>query len=436
MGFYTADFESGSDILVDNDVVEISPRSDFNLLQKGLDSIGMFNRGHIPGNYDDRAISFTYILETGFIPSVTSANGREVWFAENRNDDWGSQVIDWNKEDHFNLAIDTVEVNTLERIARSDTLQSLLNQQNWTKEDRVAWESGISQIVNEETDKIRGLGEYRITTNTDGNPTATRRALWVNELSSDIRDGTHLIEFDCETMSIFEGSVLQRVENQLLPEANTANNFRQAATYFYVDARANFNWKDPDFGGHAFIMSSLTGNIIEATAQPDKNHFPPYRESVDPDWSFEKFLVDGAPFLSTTGAIYAADHIDSEELMQIRLANGDLFGPEQIFGHVDPTWADDPTIPENIRELATIKQTIEGYAEFGMGKSLTFGGSAALRAIYREEDRFYRNVLDHVENGTIHEITDFLKQNSAYSEPRFENSPDHFGTFSFNPGLS
>ena len=106
-----------------------------------------------------------------------------------------------------------MRANTFERIENSSELQELLSKDSWTKDDRVAWEKGISEIVSDEHKNIQGLGTYRNVSDSDRYPDTEVRATRLNDLSQDIENNTVRIEHDCESNSIFEGVILQQVDN-------------------------------------------------------------------------------------------------------------------------------------------------------------------------------------------------------------------------------
>lgn len=250
-----------------------------------------------------RAVNFRNILETG-----ETATDENVCLP-------GGQRIDWSADDAYTRAVDQITETAAQRILDDPATKALLEKDNWTMEDRVAWEQRTSQIVSDEMDKIPGLGEYRIAqdnipiTTLPGDPkpplpvddplvdsmTADRRATEVNSLSMDIANNTGIVEFDCETMAITEGSVLQRIEDRFLPDgAVIEGSFKQSSSYFYaggisadiVSLGDENTIIDP--GGHAYIVSSATGNIIEATADPSKPGIS--YKSLQSGYDFEDFV--------------------------------------------------------------------------------------------------------------------------------------------------
>jgi hypothetical protein len=96
-------------------------------------------------------------------------------------------------------------------------------------------------------------------------------------------------------MSIVEGTLLQRIENEYLERAAPSEDFKRQSSYFYMTGDVIFTPENR--WGHAFIMSSATGNIIEATYDPEWG-VSPYIRNKDPSMGFEDFLMN-RPFVGT-----------------------------------------------------------------------------------------------------------------------------------------
>lgn len=261
-----------------------------------------------PDAYDSRLINFDHINETGRIPQVMAWEGTGGIFYQtdpSDNEYWGSQRIDWGADDAFNDAYQTILERSIERIENDPALYDLRIQSSWGHEERIAWERTISNIVSEEMDAIPGLDQYRLAT--EDYPETSLRAQWVNALSTDIEGNTISVEHDCETMTIIEGSILQRLDEHFLPvrtpEALSSGNLMVQSNYFYADGEVSFDPNDTAPSRHAFIVSSATGNIIEATLDPNRHFLDSYIESADSDWGFEKF-VHGEVFKGQNQYVY------------------------------------------------------------------------------------------------------------------------------------
>ncbi len=202
-----------------------------------------------------------------------------------------------------------------------------MQKQEWSKEDRIVWEKNLAEIVSEQTAKIPGLDTYR---NEDDYGGVTRYNR-VNNLSKDIEDNTAEIEFDCETMSITEGVILQKLENHYLD--STVPGYKAATAYFYGTGELVAG-VGVEKGGHAFIVSAITGNIIEGTADglipadPDGFENETYKEASPRSMSqsFED-LAQGKLFISKNADTAYGGFIfekPAEQLM--RVINNEYYG--------------------------------------------------------------------------------------------------------------
>jgi hypothetical protein len=247
-----------------------------------------------PDAYDSRLINFDLINETGRIPEVMAWEGTGGVFYQTdpSSEQWGSQRIDWGADDAFNDAYQTILERSIERIEAHPDLYELRVQSSWGYEERATWERTISNIVSEEMDAIPGLDQYR--TGNPDIPESSLRAQWVNALSTDIEGNTMSITNNCETMALIEGSILQRLDEHFLPsrtaEALREGNLMVESNYFFVIGEVSYNPSNTTPGAHAFVMSSATGNIIEATLDPNVHFSDSYIESADSDWNFERFV--------------------------------------------------------------------------------------------------------------------------------------------------
>jgi len=252
------------------------PYTDWNIINMEMETVSAgiapFDKKYIIGG---RAINFQYILHTGDIPSNFDANLNKLGF---------SQWIDFSADDPFNRALNTIQIQSQKRIEANNELSALLNKDQWSREDRLLWEKKTSHIISEEVEKFKGFKKYR--KETDGNGVV--RAIRLNDLSLDLAHGTENIEFDCESMSAVKGVTLQRIENTLLPQHTTQNNYKHASNYFYISGNVSFNRIDgeKEISGHAYIVSSASGAVIEPTAKPENSLKTP----LDPNYTFSNFV--------------------------------------------------------------------------------------------------------------------------------------------------
>ena len=257
-------------------------------------------------NYEsERAVNFRYILETGHIPGIRSD------YAE-----MGSQetYVEWDADDAYTRAVDQAHQAAVIRIQEDPNLQRLLALESWDREDRIEWERGVSEIVSEEVDKIPGLDQYRtpeydaITGEADLSGSAPTPTFRLNDLSSDILAGTSEREYDCDIMAVTEGAIIQQIEDTHLPDQAAAEgSLKQASAYYMASGELiviNPDVMGTEPGYHAYIVSSATGAIIEATADPSEmqtSYIAPLA-----GYDFNDF-VEGDTFFSPGDAMYIHD---------------------------------------------------------------------------------------------------------------------------------
>lgn len=316
-------------------------------------------------------VNFQHILETGRIPSTymygsnTMADIVSGVVEGLGGPSKGDQYIDWDSDDAYTRAIEEIRQNVFERIESSPELQELLAKDSWSREDRVAWEKGVSEIVNDEHKEIPGLSNYRNSTDVDDYPDVERRASRLNDLSSDIENETAYIEHDCESMSVLEGVILQQVDNAFLPESSESGDFKVSSNYFYMTGRTNFNPEYNGDGAHAFIVSSATANVIEATASVS-----PYNENINPEMEFSD-LINGDLIINNDGSIYGGYHYSLEELTRVRFDRGEISTDaiyEQLPLPDDITkerYAEAPAEAQLLMELKEVIQNLETLKEEG-----------------------------------------------------------------------
>lgn len=166
-----------------------------------------------------------------------------------------NQDIDFNAKDALNGTLDSIENKVASRV--QNELGHLLRDDSWDMQDREQWEEGLAKITSKEfLNADMAVSEYR----TEG-----RRTSLLNEtLNSDLNSkGKPTGEFDCEAMSKLEGVIIQRVENQALKgQQHEPGNLKFPGNYFVGGGVVSFAGAE---GGHAHLLSSVTGNIIEAT---------------------------------------------------------------------------------------------------------------------------------------------------------------------------
>jgi hypothetical protein len=251
-------------------------------------------------SFESVAVNANYILKTGDIPYGTGKSAR--------------YTIDWRTDDAFTRSMQQVERNALYRIQqwpteREEGLRELLGKPNWDKADREKWESGLSQIVSEETARVPGLANYRTAGKGGYLPPGTRTDAVdirkLNDLSRDISQSwatgreTEKYRFDCAIQSAVEISTLQKIENGLLPPRAGEADYKKASPYFLVGGDTVAG----GYGGNHASIFTPAGNMIEATAKENV-----YKRSLYNDSTLQQ-LVAGRAFFTKFGnsyQIYAA----------------------------------------------------------------------------------------------------------------------------------
>lgn len=258
---------------------------------------GLFSIAGVPVGFPagDHIVSFRHILNTGVnnpnwvnVPGLYDAMGID------------QQTVDLSADDAFTRAFESIVARSVEEKNNDASLQALLAMPSWTAEERLQWERGISEIISRHHMETPGLSEYRAIIPFANRPLAEERVDALNELSEDILNGTTRLEHDCEAMSFVEGMALQLVESHFLDDRRETaeGDLKYAATYYYANVNVNWSRYDASFAAHAIVVSSATGNIIEATVSD--HPFSPYRETAS---SFEDFL-NGDMILAGNRSIY------------------------------------------------------------------------------------------------------------------------------------
>lgn len=273
-----------------------------------------------------RAINLNHVIDTGEIPAMQFFGSDLLTKGALGALDMEQEYIDWQSEDTFTKAIDGIETRTIERLAATPDMQVLLEQDEWSREDRTAWERGLSEIVSAEMNATPGLGEYRT-----GGAIEDQTGRY-NDLAADLDNSTRRMDFDCQAMSVIEGSVLQRVENALLPDEAATDNLKTASNYFLVSGAVSPS-SGADIISHQYIMAP-SGNIIEATYDPDITAASPYRETANQGFGLGALAI-GQKAVTTDGAVYGGD-MDATDAETARMAVQPAVTPPQTV-EVDAT---------------------------------------------------------------------------------------------------
>lgn len=372
-----------------------------------------------PGFLDKAAINFQKILRDGSFTIHTQSGLRLLSFIAGRDATTSlkGQSIDWNSEDSYTKALKKVEEQVLAEIEQSPQFRELLGKNFWTLEDRKIWEREVGDLVLENLHQIPGLSSYRYIS--EKYPETTHRPVVLNELAQDIDNNTDNVEFDCEEMSATAGSIIQRIENSLLPDDVEPGNLKVASNYFLFTGKASWDKYDSSVN-HAYIVSSATGNIIEATSEPWKgNSMGSYIESTNPNHHFDNFAKTGY-FVAKNGSVYMAgspipflypslptvhDHV--------RLLDGQY---DDLFDNIDPKWtslSEGGGFPESLRGLAEIKSRVLMYREQATeGSGLNVAANFERYGGQSYNNEFGIELKRLAKEGELHKLAKYIRDHS------------------------
>jgi hypothetical protein len=268
--------------------------------------------------------NFQHVLRTGTI--IENSFGSQAQHAVPYN--FQNMRMDLNSNDSFARSVQQTRDAVLDRVENDPEMQRLMQQRHWGRTERVQYEMQLSRFVEEEMSRIPGLRDYRSSVDISindpysGRPQRTARSSTnLNDLSFDIDNNTMSIRWDCSRQSAVQGAIMQMVENTILPTTASPDNMHVRSNYFRAVGLFEFHEGMPVQPGmnagsmHAWVVSSATGNVIEATADPSDAKTS-YQESADPNFSFYRF-ARGDALVTANGAIYTAS-ANRQELADIR----------------------------------------------------------------------------------------------------------------------
>lgn len=276
--------------------------------------VPLYQRGIIPVTSDSNLVSMNHIIETGYAPFSVSQVPQQNY------------SIDLSRDDALTRSMIEIRERAERVLQNSAVIQSMLSEEEWTKDERAVYEETISNIVTDEVDKVPGLDRYRTPDfefNTD--PT-TRNVTLLNDLSEDIEHHTSNVRFDCGVESMIKGIIIQQIENEMLPSVANDGGYKSAMPYFLAT-----NWN------HAFIFTPA-GNIIEATADPSIAAYQAYIKG--PGNTLEQFIkgrytFDGdssynsSRFLNQSEEIWAKNNDKLERQGQLEYGQT-IFNKDQL----------------------------------------------------------------------------------------------------------
>lgn len=293
-------------------------------------------------------VSVRHIFATGQVPSTVVDSDNTL--IKNHYIEWPTSA---EAGDLYVLALGGVVESVSKRIDDDEVMQRLLDPKNthWDMSERVLWEAKLADITsyelaNFEFDGHKPFQNYRVFpgdredgADVGGHETAQARAVKLNDLAIDVLTGQDALEFDCEAMTLSELFVMRLVEAKHLPQDISPDNLKGNALYYYA---AGFALFPENSGGHAYGISSVTGNIIEGTASPLHKTGMPYKITnaegfsdhvlgkriVARDIDIDGYVVrDLKTGVSIYGPLPSTQPDQEQEMIQIRegiIADGDF----------------------------------------------------------------------------------------------------------------
>lgn len=373
--------------------------------------LGSDNR-EIPDAFAKRAINLRYVSVTGNIPLYSDARDG-ISIATSPVDpsfDWSTDItIDYQADDALTRSMDQVDKTCRDRILGREDLYELWQKKPWNKADCEIWEGEVSKIVSEEYYEIPGIDDYR-----EGSLVGVVLIVpkSLNELSSDMENVEQTVEHCCSGMAALEGVSFQRLNEFFLPVQAPVGDYRVQSDLFYVGGRANFGAIDFNVGDHCYILSSATGNIIEATDDPSEWGGDPYVKNVDPDYSFSKF-VHGEMAVGDEGGIYGGN-LKLGEIVKHRVTSGEI-DLSNLYQNISSDWTREiwhqgVSIPLEVGLLAVIKQKVEDIERW-IGTTTQPTEEQRLEEFLKATKDEFRNEVDSmVADGSLYEVLKFYKE--------------------------
>jgi hypothetical protein len=230
-----------------------------------------------------------------------------------------------------------IESRLLDRIANDHALKEIAASGN-----QEVYERHLSQMTRE---AMKG---------TFLDPAQYRKFSENGDFGRNINRLTKIGEFDCEQISIVTGLLMQSADTRVVELGIRAN----PTQFYYMRGAVEVNHGGgvKTLGGHAFIASAATGNIIDATANPDI-----YKVT---QITFQE-MVAGLPTLTHDGKLYAAsdDVIDTaivgQRLQALKNHANPLPALEQLRSDLDSARALATASPAERAEVARRQQTLD-----------------------------------------------------------------------------
>lgn len=200
----------------------------------------------------------------------------------------GEIHIDMSKDDALMKSLKTALDDAHQELIETDAYKDFIEADPPTLNQRLAYEQELSRVSFQAIEGIDGLTKYRLDAGAmDGMYSQSSNEIKsdnnLNSLSADIEgraDSTqsYRTDFECEKMSALKGMLMQSIEDAVLPEDD--GTIKSAGSYFnalggmymvqeFISPELSEVMEgdmDVTRGWHAFVTSSKSGAVFEATA--------------------------------------------------------------------------------------------------------------------------------------------------------------------------
>ena len=197
-------------------------------------------------------------------------------------------AIDPTRDDKFSRQYQSVKDKALATLRDSTEAKALLALPSWSKEDRMKWEALASNAISNAMAADPLLGKYR--------------AAYQEGITAlgDLNKLTKDKEFDCNSMAVVESRLITDIEKETLPafsrdKANSGD-YRMQGQYYVATGLVSTSGVKA--AAHGWVVSAMTGSVIEATHSPGKERtISSYLRPLNEKYTFDHFVA-GYPIMT------------------------------------------------------------------------------------------------------------------------------------------